>query len=446
MLDLENELRAVLRERANDGAASSHLEARIDRRLRASVRRRRMVAATVSAAVVATAAVAAGAVLGHDNHAIHVAPKPTPATQPATRRPVVVEVGGWATIADPPMTGAYASVWTGTELVVAFRAPTNVRFAAYDPAHDSWVRIPDPPIDILADFTSDSTMAWTGSTVLVWGYENHGTDTFSGHHRLLSYDPATDRWTQLPSPPIDTLIQAHPIWTGRELLVWGGNFNGELAPATGLSYDPATNRWTILPPAPLSTRENPTIVWTGRELIVWGGLTSDQQTKPDRNEGAAYDPDTNSWRALPSSGLPPMELAAAAWTGNELIVLGTAAAGQSGPDVGAAYDPTTNQWRPIAATPMSQREQMSSTWTGHELIVWGGISFAGSRGTLADGAAYDPTTNTWRMLAASPLGSRWGASMTPTGDGLVIVVGGYGPTNPVNGDEPVATGAAAYRP
>jgi hypothetical protein len=445
MLDLEDELRTLLHERSADAPVPPDLAARIDRRLRANMRTRRIVAAALTAAVVAGAALTTAALVArrHDNSVRTIA---TPGPTTTARSAVQVQAGQWATIAEPPMTGAYASVWTGTNLIVAFRAPTNVRFAAYDPAHDSWVRIPNPPIDILADFTADSTMAWTGSTVLVWGYENHGGDTFSGHHRLLSFDPDTGEWTQLPSPPIDTLIQAHPIWTGRELLVWGGNFNGEFAPATGLAFDPATSRWTVLPAAPLSTRENPTIVWTGHELIVWGGLTDNPQGNADRYEGAAYDPDTNTWSPLPSSGLPAIELAAAAWTGHELVVLGSAAAGQSGPDVGAAYDPTTNRWRPIAATPLSQREQMSSTWTGHELIVWGGISFAGSRGTLADGAAYDPTTNAWRMLAASPLGSRWGASMTPTGDGLVIVVGGYGPTNPVTGDEPVATGAAAYRP
>jgi hypothetical protein len=446
MLDLEDELRAVLLERSEATTAHATLDdlaTRIDTRLQAKVRARRVVTAVLTAAVIGGSALATGALVSrrHDNSVRTIS---TPG--PTTGRPAVqVQPGSWATIAEPPMTGAYATVWTGSELVVAFRAPT-VRFAAYDPAHDSWARIPDPPIEILADFTGDSTMVWTGSAVLVWGYENHGNDTFSGHHRLLSYDPGTGRWAQLPSPPIDTLIQAHPVWTGRELLVWGGNFNGEFAPATGLAFDPATNAWTRLPTAPLSTRENPTIVWTGRELIVWGGLTSEQQTKPDRYEGAAYDPETNTWHPLASSGLPPMELAAAAWTGHEMLVVGPAAAGQRGADAGEAYDPTTNQWRAIAPTPLSQREQMSSTWTGHELIVWGGISYLGSRGTLGDGAAYNPTTNQWRMLPNSPLVSRWGASMTTTPDGLVIVVGGDGPTKPDSGSEPPAPGAAAYRP
>ncbi len=443
MLDLEDELRTLLHDRSADTPASPELEARIDRRLHAQVRTRRVVASALTAAVVVVAALAATAIVTRHDHSIRTISTPAPT---AVRGAVDVAPRQWAPIAEPPMTEAYASVWTGSELVVAFRAPT-VRFAAYDPAHDSWERIPDPPIEILADFTGDSTMTWTGTDLLVWGYENHGGDTFSGHHRLLSFDPATNQWTQLPSPPIDTLIQAHPIWTGRELLVWGGNFNGEFAPATGLAYDPATRHWTLLPAAPLSTRENPTIVWTGRELIVWGGLTDNSPGKVEPYEGAAYNPETNAWRPLSPSGLPPIELAAAAWTGHELIVLGDAAAGQTGPDTGAAYNPTTNQWRAIAQTPLSQRNQMSSTWTGHELIVWGGISFRSGRQTLADGAAYDPTSNSWRMLSTSPLVARWGATMTTTSDGLVIVVGGNGPfATEANGGEPPAKGGAAYRP
>ena len=101
-----------------------------------------------------------------------------------------------------------------------------------------WGAVPDPPIEIQEPFSDSSTFVWTGSTVLVWGYENHGTDTFSGHHRLLSYDPRTKKWTRLADPPIDRLIQAHPIWTGHELIVWGGNFNGENAPGAGCRVRP----------------------------------------------------------------------------------------------------------------------------------------------------------------------------------------------------------------
>jgi N-acetylneuraminic acid mutarotase len=235
------------------------------------------------------------------------------------------------------------------------------------------------------------------------------------------------------------------VWTGHELIVWGGNFNGQAVPAEGAAYDPGTNRWRAIAAAPISTRENPMIVWTGHEMIVWGGLSNGKATAADRVESAAYDPVTDSWRVLPTSGLPAIELAPAAWTGSEFVVFGAPVGADASGDVGAAYNPSTNHWRDIATSLLSRREQMAYTWTGRELVVWGGIAFGGGRQTRDDGAAYDPTTDSWRALADAPLESRWGSTMAWT-DGLVIVAGGYGPSAAALSSEPPATGAAAYRP
>ena len=133
------------------------------------------------------------------------------------------------------------------------------------------------------------------------------------------------------------------------------------------------------------------------------------------------------------------------WTGSEVVVFGAAVGADASADVGAAYNPTTNHWRDIAATPLSPREQMAYAWTGHELVVWGGIGFGGGRQTRDDGAAYDPATDSWRMLADAPLESRWGSTMAWIDD-LLVVAGGYGPSAPALSSEPPATGAAAYRP
>jgi N-acetylneuraminic acid mutarotase len=444
MLDLEDELRALLHERAETAPAAADLEARIDGRLRAKARARRVAAVAITTAVIVTAALTTDAFVarGHDGPSLHVVPGP--ATQPiTTRAPVVVAPGAWATIADPPMTGAFASVWTGTHLVVAFRAPDLLRFASYDPAHDAWTTLPDPPVEIQAPLSDEPTFAWTGTTVLVWGYENHNPgDTSGGTHRLLELDPTTRSWRRLADPPVQSLIDVHPIWTGHELVVWGGAY-GASTPAQGAAYDPVSNRWHGIATAPISIRSDPTIVWTGTEMIVWGGAVADAEgrrplTAADQLEGAAYNPATDSWRPLPSSGLPTMQFAVGAWTGRELVVFGEPVTGTT--DLGAAYDPATNRWRAIAATTLSQREQTSSTWTGHELIVWGGF-FQG--GPFADGAAYDPGTDRWHPLTPSPLSARFDATMGWTGQ-LAIVVGGS--ASNATSPAPPGFGAAAYRP
>jgi N-acetylneuraminic acid mutarotase len=63
-------------------------------------------------------------------------------------------------------------------------------------------------------------------------------------------------------------------------------------PPHGEAYDPATNQWTALPEAPLTGRAGPTAVWTGSQMIVWGGYTTTENytTSNSYTDGAAYTP------------------------------------------------------------------------------------------------------------------------------------------------------------
>ena len=63
---------------------------------------------------------------------------------------------------------------------------------------------------------------------------------------------------------------------------------------------------------------------------------------------------------------------------------------------GAAFDPATDTWRPIADSPLSARVYPEAVWTGSEMVVAGGI------GPL-EAAAYDPAADTWRLLAPPPM-------------------------------------------
>jgi hypothetical protein len=58
------------------------------------------------------------------------------------------------------------------------------------------------------------------------------------------------------------------VWTGVEMIVWGGGGGSN----TGGRYNPSTDSWTATSTtnAP-EGRSNHTAVWTGTEMIVWGG-------------------------------------------------------------------------------------------------------------------------------------------------------------------------------
>jgi len=113
-----------------------------------------------------------------------------------------------------------------------------------------------------------------------------------------------------------------------------------------------------------------------------GGLNIGSGRAQLTNEGAAYNPTTDTWRPLPpapiSSGLNPV----VAWTGREMLVVGgrplTAKVGVPPPasvissryTKTAAYDPKTNRWRMLATRPGHGDRPLTSVWTGKSLLLW----------------------------------------------------------------------------
>ena len=247
---------------------------------------------------------------------------------------------------------------------------------------------------------------WTGTQLLIWGGENcagAACPTFRAPHLAdgAAYTPSSDAWRRLPPSRLSARAPAATAWTGTEMLVWGG-VNGEEFFADGAAYDPARDRWRPLAASPLPARDGASSVWTGRELLVWGGGDLDNGFL----DGAAYDPGADRWRTIAVGPLAPRSGGVAAWTGTEMVVWGGAdlPAGMDFRD-GAAYEPATDRWRPIAASPLAGRDGAGTTWTGRELLVWGGNTVGGTE-LFADGAAYEPAADRWRPLPDAPLTAR----------------------------------------
>lgn len=104
--------------------------------------------------------------------------------------------------------------------------------------------------------------------------------------------------------------------------------------------------WKVGAEAPISQRYDHVSVWTGRELVVWGGLrTTEPGVFETLDDGAAYDPATDTWRPLAPSPLAGRGGAGAVWTGTEILVLATRQGGVQPTRDGAAYNPATDTWR-----------------------------------------------------------------------------------------------------
>ena len=93
------------------------------------------------------------------------------------------------------------------------------------------------------------------------------------------------------------------VWTGSEMIVWGGQTNSNSLLNSGGRYEPATDTWTFTNTAGApSARTGHTAVWIGTEMIVWGGDTPDFPSRA--NTGGKYNPITNSWVPTSTTNAP----------------------------------------------------------------------------------------------------------------------------------------------
>ena len=335
---------------------------------------------------------------------------PTPSTGIGSRAPT--SAGSWRRLptAPVPASAMYAGIWTGTDLLVfspyVYPGETNV-FAAYRPATNTWRTLAGSPYPVVMREGGEQ-LVWTGREMLAFGMVN------------AAYNPATKQWREIssgsPGGPSAT------VWTGTRVLMWGGGCCAEYR-ADGYSYDPKADTWTPMPAGPLAGRRAPG-VWTGTELIVVGG-NSEESTYAD---AAAYNPTTKRWRVLPS--LPaPRTNASVTWTGTEVVVFGGMRFGDTKTTVyadGLAYNPATNRWRHLPSSGVPRTEHMA-VWTGSQLLVWGGLgSLQGAETTVpTHGMAFDPSTNQWSAMPVSPLKGRTGAVTVWTGTEMIVFGGAH---------------------
>jgi hypothetical protein len=106
--------------------------------------------------------------------------------------------------------------------------------------------------------------------MIVWGgnVSGVGTDLNTGGR----YVPTTDLW--LPTAVEVTTPAARrdhaAVWTGNEMIVWGGQTDNTSFPVTGGRYDPAADHWSLTQPNDRASGIG-TAVWTGSEMIAWNG-------------------------------------------------------------------------------------------------------------------------------------------------------------------------------
>ncbi len=248
--------------------------------------------------------------------------------------------------------------------------------------------------------------------------------------RIKGYNPATDTWRKISSVNATVGRCRHTaVCTGSEVIFWGGQnspgISAKPVPSGGI-YNPTTDTWRPISTNNVLARSQHAAVWTGTEMIVWGGIgcLADGYDTGTLNSGGRYDLATDTWHPMEFSGAPVARTGhSMVWTGSELLIFGgrtnaVESTGRTSVSNGPRYQPQTDSWAGMASSQApSRRQSHVAVWTGAEMIVWGGP------GSVV-GARYNPITDEWASMTT--LGAPK-LSVTPpgvwTGSSLLLFSG-----------------------
>ncbi len=318
----------------------------------------------------------------------------------------------------PTDRSGHSAVWSGSEMIVWGGKRPDDQFAhgggRYNPETDAWIAVGTSGEP--ATRTAHAA-AWTGFEMLVWGgFSDQGCVNTGARYRPLS-----DSWLSMTSVGAPSLREEFStVFTGEGLIVWGGFESGSPGSNpldTGGRFDPGTGSWSTIPieGAPVA-RYGHSAVWSGAEMIVWGGVNGGLLAT-----GGRYDPSSGSWAEMISGGGPSSRVHhTATWTGAEMVVFGGEHELQALDD-GGIYDPVLDAWEPTPTvnTPYA-RSYHNDVWTGSEIIIWGGVKYAtyGDQFTNT-GRRFDPVIREWSVMRNT-------SAPSARAEAVAIWVGPYG--------------------
>jgi hypothetical protein len=298
--------------------------------------------------------------------------------------------------------------------------------AIYDPAIDSLYKDPIGNVRRFGPFTA--TIDTSNARIFIWGgyseVDPFTTPEFRGY--IYYYNTATK--VIMDSVTMPFVRYGHSaVWAKsvNKLLVFGGNSFGP-ASSQGLvntlySYNPATNTWAALATPPLSARQGHIALYDGNDhMLIWGG---DNGSGTDYYNGAVYTISTNSWAMMSSVNAPTRKVSNGSWTGTEMLL--------SSPNVNVSvydylayrYNLAANTWTLIPPIPdyLTKPSVVISEhlWSGTNLLQLAYlIPYVNTPTNVMWSFSF--STNTWTALAGPPLGNDEKAKGIQAGDATIF--------------------------
>ena len=184
--------------------------------------------------------------------------------------------------------------------------------------------LPEPRVDVTPIASSDAevarmptsplsarahaSIAWTSAGLFVWGGKagersgelgqsdpvGSGVSTNALDDGAV-FDPRTRAWRSINASPLEGRAQAPAVAMGDSVLVAGGTTpDGRRLRSDAALYLPGSDEWTEVPDAPTCPQH---LVSEGRFVVALGSCD------PGSTDAARWDSESNTWAALPDSGL-----------------------------------------------------------------------------------------------------------------------------------------------
>ena len=248
--------------------------------------------------------------------------------------------------------------------------------AAYDPNTDSWRPISSPPIPVRGPGGVGPEgyvgTAWTGHELVVWNVQTH---------EVAAYDLDDDTWRALPT--IEMKVDHGALrWDGENVYAFGTTVfnppNTEEMSTSRLVGD----EWELLPDTEFAAEGFAALAtltaWTGERFLAWGDSAADGMT-------IAFDPSTDTWSPAEDVAGAPCEA-----HGEPLAAEGVVFAFSWCSLSIGIYDTQSDTWS--EATVGGSPTARYTVWTGERLVNWGDSCCYGTGGQPFNTHAwmYDP--------------------------------------------------------
>ena len=201
---------------------------------------------------------------------------------------------------------------------------------------------------------------------------------------LAIYNPVTDAWS-LGSPlmkegvPYGLGSVASGV-IGGKLYIAGGIHDGNLAgnPTDTFVYNPVADIWTELAPMPSGRNHAAGVGYSGKFYVFSGRQGENDPNELTFDDSYVYDPSSNTWGMLAPIPTPRGGMGTAVALLDELFVIGGEGGGPSSgtyPNV-EAYNPVTNTWRALPDLP-TPRHGIYPVLVGDDIHVVAGGTMEG---------------------------------------------------------------------